>query len=188
MTTTGSYAATASHSSDAWAMQLVAFRAAGGGVATDTSAPTVPVSLAATAISGSQIHLTWAASTDNVGVAGYQVFRDGLPLGTAAQTSYSDAGLTASTTYTYAVAALDAAGNASARSATATATTPGAPGSGGSPYFTNFAVAESPLSDYGNWIDGKTTGLSWADVRTSPGLACTVPQSASVLTMTRPPY
>ena len=171
VTTTGSYAATASNSSDAWAMQLVAFRAAGGGVATDTSAPTVPGSLAATAISGSQINLTWAASTDNVGVAGYQVFRDGLPLGTATQTSYSDAGLTASTTYTYAVAALDAAGNASARSATATATTPGAPGSGGSPYFTNFAVAESPLSDNGNWINGKTTGLSWADVRTSPGLA-----------------
>jgi|GEM_PF-1015829 len=91
--------------------------------APDTTPPTVPTGLTATAISSSQINLSWSASTDNVGVTGYRVFRGGTQIAISTLVLYSDTGLTASTTYTYAVAAYDAAGNVSAQSAAASATT-----------------------------------------------------------------
>ncbi len=91
---------------------------------TDTTAPSTPTNLTATAVSSSQINLAWTASTDNVGVKGYQVFRNGVQTsGTPTTNSYSDTGLTASTAYTYTVKAVDAAGNVSAQSAPASATT-----------------------------------------------------------------
>ena len=89
----------------------------------DTTPPTVPTGLTAVVISSSQINLSWNASTDNVGVAGYKVFRNGSQIATTARTSYTDTGLGASTTYTYAVSAYDAAGNNSARSGAVSATT-----------------------------------------------------------------
>lgn len=91
----------------------------------DTVAPSVPTGLTATPISASQINLSWAASTDNVGVAGYQVFRNGIDVGTTTAPSFSDVDLQASTTYSYAVDAFDAAGNFSAQSAAVSATTLG---------------------------------------------------------------
>src|SRR5437667_2199884 len=97
----------------------------------DTTAPTVPAGLSATAASSSQINLTWTASTDNVGVTGYNVYRGGTKIGTSTTTSYSDTGLTASTTYSYTVAAFDAASNTSAQSASASATTLSGSGGGG---------------------------------------------------------
>ena len=72
---------------------------------------------------GLQSSIGWSASTDNVGVAGYRVFRNGNQIGTTASTSYADSGLTASTTYAYTVRAYDAAGNVSASSATLNVTT-----------------------------------------------------------------
>jgi len=102
--------------------------------ASDTSAPSVPTGLSATAISTSQINLAWNASTDNVGVSGYQVFRDNIQIATSSATSYSDTGLSAATAYAYNVTAFDVALNTSARSATSTATTSSNPppaGSGG---------------------------------------------------------
>src|SRR5437667_336716 len=96
----------------------------------DTTAPTVPAGLSATAASSSQINLTWTASTDNVGVTGYNVYRGGTKIGTSTTTSYSDTGLTASTTYSYTVAAFDAASNTSAQSASASATTLSSSGGG----------------------------------------------------------
>ena len=89
----------------------------------DTQAPTAPTNLKATAVSSSQINLTWTASTDNVGVTGYKIFRGGIQTGTSTANSYTDTGLSASTTYTYTVSAFDAAGNSSAQSAPASATT-----------------------------------------------------------------
>ncbi|UKS28679.1 discoidin domain-containing protein [Paenibacillus sp. HWE-109] len=89
----------------------------------DTQAPTAPTNLTAAAVSGSQINLSWTAATDNVGVASYAIYRGGTLVGTSATTSYSDMGLTASTTYSYTVKAKDAAANVSAASNTATATT-----------------------------------------------------------------
>jgi len=99
--------------------------------AVDTTPPTVPTGLAAVAASSSQINLNWTASTDNVGVTGYKVFRGGAQVGTSPTNAYSDTGLTASTAYAYTVAAYDAAGNTSAQSASASATTLAA-SSGGS--------------------------------------------------------
>jgi len=90
---------------------------------TDTQAPTVPANLAAIAISSSQINLTWTASTDNVGVSGYKVYRNGALVATVTKASYADTGLSASTSYTYTISAFDSAGNSSAQSAVAKATT-----------------------------------------------------------------
>ncbi|MCD0447842.1 glycoside hydrolase family 18 chitinase [Actinocorallia sp. API 0066] len=89
----------------------------------DTTAPSVPAGLTATATSSSAITLTWTASTDNVGVTGYDVYRGTTNVGTATGTTYTDSGLAAETSYTYTVRAKDAAGNTSGPSNTATATT-----------------------------------------------------------------
>lgn len=89
----------------------------------DTEPPTVPANLQATAVSSNQIDLTWDAATDNIGVAGYNVYRDGIQVATSSTTSYSDTGLSSSTTYTYEVTAFDAAGNESGKSTPASATT-----------------------------------------------------------------
>ena len=95
----------------------------------DTQPPTPPTALIATAASGTQINLTWAASTDNVGVTSYMVERCGgtgcssfAQIGTSATTSYSDSGLTSGTAYTYRIRATDAAGNLSGYSNLASAT------------------------------------------------------------------
>lgn len=91
--------------------------------APDMTAPTAPAGLAASAVSQSQINLTWSASTDNVGVAGYRIYRDGTAITTTKGTSYQDVNLTASTSYSYTVRAYDTAGNESANSNSAAATT-----------------------------------------------------------------
>ncbi len=118
---TGSYSATASLGTAAWVMQLVAFRT--GNAIPDTTAPSQPTGLTATPASGSQINLAWTASTDNVGVTGYRIFRDAVQVGASPTTTYNDTGLTPATGYTYTVAAVDAAGNVSVPSAPASATT-----------------------------------------------------------------
>src|SRR5439155_586393 len=82
----------------------------------DTTPPTVPAGLTATAVSSSQINLSWAASSDTVGVSGYRVYRSGAQIATTSATSFANTGLQPSTTYTYTVAAYDAAGNLSAQS------------------------------------------------------------------------
>ena len=92
----------------------------------DTSPPSVPTGLTATGmVSG--VSLSWTASTDNVGVAGYRIYRNGSLVATSQATSYLDSGLSPQTTYTYSVSAYDAAGNVSALSAPVSATTPAAP-------------------------------------------------------------
>jgi RHS repeat-associated protein len=107
----------------------------------DTIAPSVPSGLTATAVSASQIDLSWTASSDNVGVVGYRVNRAeaSLPhcgqfaqIGSPAGTSFSDTGIHAPTLYCYSVAAVDAAGNVSGVSSSVFApldtTAPTAPG------------------------------------------------------------
>ena len=93
------------------------------GTPTDTEAPLEPTGLTATALSETQIGLTWTGSTDNVGVTAYQVRRNGMLVATVASPSYTDESLSAATTYTYTVAAVDAAGNVSGASTAASATT-----------------------------------------------------------------
>lgn len=98
--------------------------ATASGTTLDVMAPTVPTSLSATAASGSQINLVWAASSDNVGVTGYRVYRGGTHIANSSSTSYSATGLSSETAYSFTVAAYDAAGNVSGQSAAASATTP----------------------------------------------------------------
>src|SRR6266581_2813997 len=89
----------------------------------DTIAPTTPAGLVATAAGATAVNLTWSASTDNVAVTGYIVKRNGVLVATPTATSYSDSGLADATTYSYTVAARDAAGNVSANSAVVSVTT-----------------------------------------------------------------
>jgi len=84
--------------------------------APDTQVPSVPGNLQGTAISPNRMDLTWNASSDNVGVSGYEVRRDGVLIASPAGTTHGDTGLTANTAYVYTVAARDAAGNTSAES------------------------------------------------------------------------
>lgn len=87
-----------------------------GSVAADTTAPTVPTGVNVLAAGSNQVNVSWTASTDAVGVTGYNVYRNGTHVGSPAGTSYSDTGLTASSGYGYTVAACDAAGNCSVQS------------------------------------------------------------------------
>ena len=153
VTTAGSYSASAALSSSGpWVMQMVAFSTAPQ--APDTQPPTAPAALAATAVSESQINLSWSASTDNVGVTGYLVEREDpgstsfAQVGTATSTNYNDTGLAAETNYSYRVRATDAAGNLSGYSPVASATTlapdtqpPSAPGN-----LTAIAVSASQIN------------------------------------------
>jgi hypothetical protein len=90
----------------------------------DAQAPTAPTDLSATAASVSRVDLAWTASTDNVAVTGYDVFRDGVQVGsTAGATSYVDSTVAPGTGYTYTVRARDGAGNLSGLSAPVTVRT-----------------------------------------------------------------
>ncbi len=100
----------------------------GGGTNTP---PSVPTGLTVGTTTSSSVALSWTASTDNVSVAGYRIFRNGTLVTSVPGTSYTDTGLTAATAYTYRVLAYDGAGLESAQSTAVTGTTqPG--GSGGS--------------------------------------------------------
>jgi len=93
----------------------------------DTSAPTSPSNLTSPSQTTSSVALSWAASTDDIGVTGYRVYRNGVQVGTPTSTTYTDSGLTASTAYSYRVAAVDAAGNVSTQSSALSASTKAAP-------------------------------------------------------------
>jgi Cellulose binding domain len=83
----------------------------------DTQPPTVPTGLSGTASSNTQINLSWNASTDNVGVTGYDIERDGAVVGSSSSTSFADSGLARNSLHTYRVRAKDARNNRSAFSA-----------------------------------------------------------------------
>lgn len=95
----------------------------------DTTAPSVPTGLTVTGTTSNSASLSWTASTDNVGVSNYQIFRNGAIVSSATGTTFTDTGLSPATTYSYTVRARDAAGNTSAASTAVSATTQ--PGSGG---------------------------------------------------------
>ena len=92
----------------------------------DVDPPSVPTGLAATVVSGTRIDLSWNAATDNVGVTAYKVYLGATLVGTLGNVTSSTRKVTPAGTYTYTVAACDAAGNCSAPSTAARATTPAA--------------------------------------------------------------
>ncbi|HET8559507.1 MAG TPA: Ig-like domain-containing protein [Marmoricola sp.] len=93
----------------------------------DSTAPTAPTGVTATAVSAGEVRLGWSASSDNVGVTGYSVMRDGVLLDTTTATTYRDTTVKPDTSYTYRVLARDAAGNVSPSSETVTVRTPALP-------------------------------------------------------------
>jgi chitodextrinase len=98
----------------------------------DTQAPTTPTGLAVTGATETSISLGWNASSDNTGVTGYGVYRDGSRVATTTGTSHTLTGLTCGTTYQLAVDATDAAGNRSGQASLAASTSACSPLPGGS--------------------------------------------------------
>ncbi|MGH8511113.1 MAG: fibronectin type III domain-containing protein, partial [Gammaproteobacteria bacterium] len=117
----------------------------------DTTAPSGPTGLTGVA-SASQVSLSWNASTDNVGVTGYRVYRDGTQIAAPASNSYIDGNLVPGT-YSYTVAAVDAAGNVSKQSGSVNATVLLAPSnlrlSQASPVSFNAAAEEKTQESFG---------------------------------------
>jgi parallel beta-helix repeat protein len=106
------------------APQLIVTVSGGG---SDTTPPSDPTNLQATAVSSNRVDLTWTASTDNVGVTAYDIYRNASFLtSVGAVTTHSDTTVSPNTTYSYQVRARDAAGNPSGLSNTDTVTTPAA--------------------------------------------------------------
>lgn len=135
-TTATSYAITGLTASTAYSFTVTAHDAAGNVSASsntatvttsapppDTTAPSAPGSLTASGTTTTSTNLSWSASTDNVGVTAYDVYRGSTLLGSTASTSYAVTGLSASTAYSFTVKARDAAGNVSAASSPANVTT-----------------------------------------------------------------
>ena len=110
----------------------------------DSIAPSVPQNLSGAAASSSQIDLIWSASTDNVAVAGYKIYRDAVQIGTTNNLNYSDTSASASTSYQYAISAYDGAANESLKSAVILVQTPAAPAA---PVAPAVAVATESESD-----------------------------------------
>ena len=109
------------------APELVVSTVAGTSAA-NTAAPTAPTGLALTGVTASTVGLVWLPSTDDAGVAGYNVYVDGTKSGTTSLTAYTATSLACSTTYTFGVEAYDQAGNVSPRANVVAATTACLPG------------------------------------------------------------
>lgn len=127
--------------------------------APDTTAPSIPANLAASGTTNTQTILSWDASTDNVGVAEYDVSQDGVVVATVTETTATITGLSPQTTYTFTVAAKDAAGNTSAASDSIRITTldngPGCLNGAELPY------SESFEADFGGWTQDTGDDLDW---------------------------
>ena len=87
-----------------------------GGMGADSLPPTVPNSLAITAVSSSEVKVSWRPSAGDRGVTGYKVYRNGAYFKTTDGTSMTDTGLKQKTRYCYKVSARDASGKESAQS------------------------------------------------------------------------
>lgn len=129
---------------------------AGGG---DTDPPSTPTSLASSSITSSSFSVSWTASTDNIGVTGYNVYLDGALDGNTASTNYSFSGLAASTAYSVAVEAIDAANNTSGQASINVTTS----GTGGpcTASVTSFPYSESFESGIGDWTQNTGDDLDW---------------------------
>jgi fibronectin type 3 domain-containing protein len=156
-TDTTSYVDTAPAQGSSYRYALVARDAAGNRSAAssavtiasaDTTAPTAPANLAAS-LNSNTVHLTWQAASDNVGVTGYRVLRDGVLETTLSATavSYSDSAATQATSHTYSVQAVDAAGNSGTEATVAV-------------YVPDTAAPSSP-SGLSATVSNGTVNLSW---------------------------
>lgn len=172
----------------------------GGGDPGDTQPPSTPGTPVASGVTANGLTLTWAASTDNVGVTGYDVLRavgsgSFAVVGSAAGASFADSGLTPSTTYRYQVRARDAAGNVSATSGTVSATTGAGGGTGackvgysgqnwggGNGFTASVTITNTGTSALNGW----TLAFSFANGQrvTLPGWGATFTQTGAAVTAT----
>ncbi|GAA3107053.1 fibronectin type III domain-containing protein [Streptosporangium carneum] len=125
---------------------------------TDPTPPSTPGNLRVTGTTSSSVSLAWDASTDNVGVTGYEVYRGTTLVTTVTGTSHTDSGLAASTSYTYTVRARDAAGNRSEPSAPVTGTTQGDNGAPGQPGTASATTTSSSIILTWGASSGTVTG------------------------------
>ncbi len=171
-----------------------------GGGPGDTEPPSTPGTPVASAVTSSGLTLTWTASTDDVGVTGYDVLRalgsgSFAQIGSTTTSTYTDTGLTPSTTYRYQVRAKDAAGNVSASSGIVSATTGSGGGTatckvgysasnwgGGNGFTAGVTVTNTGTSA----VDGWTLAFSYANGQrvTLPGWGATLAQSGGNVTAT----
>jgi hypothetical protein len=126
--------------------------------ALDIQPPATPSGVTATAPAGGRVDVSWNAAIDDVGVAEYDVFRDGYLLGTARGTSYADRSVRDATTYGYQVRARDAAGNRSAFSGMASVTTPTSATLTFAPQADARVSEGSPSTNYGTGAYLRTDG------------------------------
>ncbi len=158
----------------------------------DTTPPSAPGALAPSAVTKTSVALGWGPSSDDTGVAGYDVWRNGAAAGTAQQNAYTVAGLVCGTGYTFEVGAFDAAGNRSARrsaviatSACATAppldvTAPSVPqgmtlAAATTATLTqtwNASTDDVGVSGYNLWLDGAKVAQTTGTTYTYSGLTC----------------
>lgn len=89
----------------------------------DSAAPSVPTNLRVVSTTTTQVSIAWSASTDDFGIVGYYIYRNGIKVSSTSSTSYTNTGLSPITTYTYQVSALDSSNNESAKSSSVSATT-----------------------------------------------------------------
>ncbi|MBY8871253.1 glycoside hydrolase family 9 protein [Micromonospora sp. PLK6-60] len=160
--------------------------------APDTTAPTAPGTPTASAVGPTGLTLAWGPATDNVAVTGYRVYRGGNVLvGSTTGTTLAVTGLTASTTYTFTVVAVDAAGNVSAASAPVTVTTTAPPAGGtctvgyvtsgwDTGFTANITVTNTGTTTINGWTlaftfpnTGQKVGSGWSANFTQTGTAVT---------------
>ncbi|MBL85353.1 MAG: hypothetical protein CMO82_01700 [Winogradskyella sp.] len=148
--------------------------------ASDTQAPTAPTSLTASNTTQTTTDLSWNASSDNVGVTGYEVFSNGSSIGTVTSTSANITGLSESTTYSFYVTAFDAEGNVSSASNTINVTTlDPVSGSGCSGGISSFPYSESFENTLGAWSQSSGDDFNWTLRSGSTPSSNTGPSSAN---------
>ena len=139
--------------------------------APDTTPPSQPGTLSATAVSNGEVDLSWGASTDNVGVTGYHVERCAgagcsnfvqVATSSGTGTAFKDTTVSASTSYSYRVRAFDAAGNQSVYSNTASASTPAAPSGLVAAYGFDEGSGTTVTDAFGNGNTGTISGATWS--------------------------
>nr|WP_170317130.1 glycosyl hydrolase family 18 protein [Acrocarpospora corrugata] len=133
---------------------VAAVAVTGGSGGGDTTAPSVPGNLRTTGVTNNSVALAWNASTDNVGVTGYLVYRNGTLVTTVTGLAYTDTGRSASTAYTYTVRARDAANNQSGLSNSVVGTTTG--GGGG-----DTTAPSVPGNLVSTGVTSNSVSLSW---------------------------
>ncbi|HKS36226.1 MAG TPA: LamG-like jellyroll fold domain-containing protein, partial [Verrucomicrobiae bacterium] len=128
----------------------------------DTTPPSVPQNPVLTVISPNRIDLSWDASSDDLGVAGYRVFRDSVQIASVSNVSFSDVTVSPLTTYAYSITAFDSAGNSSQPSVSVNATTPSASSGLVAAYGFNEGGGATVTDASGNGNTGTISGATWS--------------------------